>query len=309
MLCKYWNIKTIDYVLILQAFALLSNLPNLQFTLIFPQFWILIQTARQTPKFAKKYLIMQTVTATNSEHRRIQRLALSLPLRVQSFINSSVGWEEITRLTDVSAFGAGFSLKRPIKRGRLIQMTIPLPRQLRCYDYSESNYKIWGIVRRCVALNLNKITEQYALGVAFIGKFPPNSYLNDPSKIFEIMSRDEEGLWQISEAPLVPDENHIPKEDRRHSRFPIPISLVIETLDETRTISGTEVTVTENISLGGAAIFTSLNPPVGSFVRIRSENLDISIIAIVRGKRTGPDGIPRLHIEFIDRFFPLEGIE
>lgn len=253
---------------------------------------------------------MQTTTITNSEHRRIQRLALSLPLRVQSFVNTNVGWEEITRLTDVSAFGAGFLLKRPIKRGRLIQMTIPLPRQLRCYDFSESNYRIWGIVRRCVALNLHKLNEQYALGVAFIGKNPPDIYHKDPSKIFEIHSRDEnEGLWIISESTLKPDEDHIPKEDRRHSRYPIPINLVIETLDETRTVTGSEITVTENISLGGAAIFTSLDPSIGSFVRIRSEQHSVSIIAIVRGKRVGIDGIPRLHIEFIDRFFPLEGIE
>lgn len=252
---------------------------------------------------------MLNTTVSKSENRRIQRLALSLPLRVQSYVNSNVGWEEITRLTDVSAFGAGFNLKRPIKRGRLIQMTIPLPRQLRCYDYSESNYKIWGIVRRCLALNLNKLTEHYALGVAFIGKRPPDSYFNDPSKIYEILSREDEGLWQVIDAPVFPDESYVPKPDRRHSRFPIPISLVIETLDEMRTVTGSEVTVTENISLGGAAIFTTLTPEIGTFVRIRSEQHNVSIIAIVRGKRTGPDGIPRLHIEFIDRFFPLEGIE
>jgi hypothetical protein len=29
----------------------------------------------------------------------------------------------------------------------------------------------------------------------------------------------------------------------------------------------------------------------------------------VRGKRVGADGIVRLHIEFIDHLFPLEGIE
>ena len=132
---------------------------------------------------------MLKTDVTQSENRRIQRLALSLPLRVQTFVNSNVGWEEITRLKDISAFGAGFTLKRPIKRGRLIKMTIPLPRQLRCYDFSESNYKVWGIVRRCLASNLNKLTEQYILGVAFIGKKPPESYLKDPAKIYEIVGR------------------------------------------------------------------------------------------------------------------------
>ena len=45
------------------------------------------------------------------------------------------------------------------------------------------------------------------------------------------------------------------------------------------------------------------------FVRVRSDQHEGSIIAIVRGKRIGSNGIPRVHIEFIDRFFPLEGIE
>jgi hypothetical protein len=29
----------------------------------------------------------------------------------------------------------------------------------------------------------------------------------------------------------------------------------------------------------------------------------------VRARRLGADGIPRLHLEFIDRQWPLEGIE
>jgi hypothetical protein len=40
-----------------------------------------------------------------------------------------------------------------------------------------------------------------------------------------------------------------------------------------------------------------------------SEQCDVSITLVVSGKHFGQDGIPRLHIEFIYRFFPLEGIE
>jgi hypothetical protein len=48
---------------------------------------------------------------------------------------------------------------------------------------------------------------------------------------------------------------------------------------------------------------------IGEFVRVKSENYNVSIISIVRGRRIGQDGIPRLHVEFVDRLFPLEGIE
>ena len=82
---------------------------------------------------------------SEKDNRRIPRLSLSLPVRVESRVNESVAWNEITRLNDVSAFGAGFNLHRPVKRGRLVQMTIPMPRQMRCFDFTEPQYKVWGL--------------------------------------------------------------------------------------------------------------------------------------------------------------------
>ena len=116
------------------------------------------------------------------------------------------------------------------------------------------------------------------------------------------------GLWVISEAEAMPDESELPKEDRRHSRYDIPVELLIEKLSRSGDVVQSENTVTENISLGGASLFTSMTLERGTFVRVSSPQYQTSIKAIVRGKRVGPDGIPRLHIEFIDQFFPLSGI-
>lgn len=252
---------------------------------------------------------MVTTTTDQTENRRIHRVPLSLPIRVASYISPKTTWDEITRLNDVSAFGAGFNLKRPIKRGRLIEMTIPLPRQLRCFDFSEPQYRIWGIVRRCIPVNFNTTTERYAIGTAFIGKFPPHNFHNEPSKLYEISQKGEKGLWQIVPAPTQPDESLLQKEERRHTRFSLPVNITLETLDETKNVTASEMAVTENLSLGGAAVFSTLPAEVGSFMRLKCEQYNVSIISIVRGKRMGIDGIPRLHLEFIDRLFPLEGIE
>jgi hypothetical protein len=46
----------------------------------------------------------------------------------------------------------------------------------------------------------------------------------------------------------------------------------------------------------------------GRFVRLTSRSFGISVSAVVRARRTGGDSIPRLHLEFIDQQFPLEGI-
>lgn len=252
---------------------------------------------------------MQTVATPIIEQRRITRIALSLPIRVEGKVNSQTNWNEITRLKDISAFGVGFTLPRPVKRGRLILITIPLPRKLRCYDFTESQYKIWGIVRRCIPVGVNSAKETYSHGVAFIGKHPPDSYFHDPAKLYDISCREEEGFWRLTDAPVKPDESHLPKSDRRHSRFQIPISLTLELLNEERQVIASENTVTENISLSGASVFSTLSVEKGEFLRVRSEQYNVNIISIVRGKRLGVDNIPRLHLEFIDHFFPLEGIE
>jgi hypothetical protein len=250
-----------------------------------------------------------TPNVVEKENRRIQRIALPLPSRIEVKIDSTVAWNEITRLNDVSAFGAGFSLKRPVKRGRLLLLTVPMPRQLRSFDYSDPQYRVWGLVRRCIPLVSPAGDKSYVVGVAFVGKNPPPSYFEDPSTLFDISHQGDEGLWHICEAPSLPDQSSLPKDLRRQTRFFIPEALKLELMDEHSAVIAAESTVTENISLGGASVFTSLNAEPGSFVRVTSERHNITIISVVRGKRVGPDGMTRLHIEFIDHFFPLDGIE
>jgi hypothetical protein len=74
-------------------------------------------------------------------------------------------------------------------------------------------------------------------------------------------------------------------------------------------VSASETTVTENISRRGAAVFTSLDVARGRFVRLTSKQYQIAVIGAVRARRTGADGITRLHLEFVDKQWPLEGIE
>ena len=243
------------------------------------------------------------------EGRRIKRYSLSLPTRIEVKIDGKMSWSEITRVEDVSAFGAGFVLKRPIKRGRLVVMGLPMPRQLRCYDYLEPQYRVWGLVRRCIPVTSNSGPVNYSIGVAFIGKNPPPSFMQNPAKLFDLSHREDGGLWSLVEAPPMPDESDLPVHLRRHTRFAIPETLVIELLDENGDVAASEASVTENLSLGGAAVFTSFDIAVGSFLRVKSERHNVTIISVVRGKRIGTDGIVRIHLEFIDHLFPLEGVE
>lgn len=244
----------------------------------------------------------------DKDNRRIQRYALSLPARIEVQIDHKFAWNEVTRLEDVSAFGAAFNLKRPVKRGRLLTLSVPMPRQLRCFDYLEPQYKVWGLVRRCIPLGDNPAAEAYAVGVAFIGKNPPASFVDNPAKLYDLSDREDGGLWQLTDADPNPDEQDLPAYLRRHTRFAIPEALVIEMLDENGETVASEISVSENISVGGAAVFTSFDVSNGTFLRVKSQRHDLSIISIVRGRHLGADGIVRLHLEFIDHHYPLEGI-
>src|ERR1044071_9847129 len=119
-----------------------------------------------------------------------ERLELKLPVRIHCRETAELEWTEITRLTDVTPFGAGFTLKRPVEKGRLLHMTIPMPRQLRVFDHVEDQYRVWALVRyiKQAAGAADSKAAQFEVGVAFIGKHPPRSYELDPSKRYEIAS-------------------------------------------------------------------------------------------------------------------------
>ena len=244
---------------------------------------------------------------TERANKRIrERLELRLPVRVHCRETPDFEWTEITRLLDVTPFGAGFTLKRPTERGRLLHMTIPMPRPLRVFDHVEDQYKIWGLVR--YILNAvspdDKKTPCFEVGVAFIGKRPPLSYEEDPAKRYEIAGAMSETALSITDFDNV---NPVEVDTRRaHTRHNIPVTMMLETFNEKGGVAHAENTVTENISRQGATVYSSFDAPVGRFIRLTSPEYSLAVYAVVRGRSKGSGGMPRLHVEFIDREWPVE---
>src|ERR1044071_4232782 len=232
-----------------------------------------------------------------------ERLELKLPVRIHCRETSELEWTEITRLIDVTPFGAGFTLKRPVEKGRLLHMTIPLPRQLRVFDHVEDQYRVWALVRRIKPIaSKDQKSEVFEIGVAFIGKHPPRSYETDPSKRYEVSESRPSTLAAVED--WTPQE--LAATDKRlNTRHNIPVDMLIETLDDQGNVVEKEQTVTENISNTGAAIYTSLNLSPGRFIRLTSEQYRLTVHAAIRGQSVGPSGMPRIHVEFIDREWPL----
>ena len=240
------------------------------------------------------------------ERRRRERMRLALPVRVRCRESAQEEWTEQSRLIDLTPFGAAFTLTRPVDTGRLLHLQMPMPRQLRCFDHIEDQYRVYALVRRLKPAGEDASGRQlFELGVAFIGKHAPASYAADPATRYEINpSREAGDMWS-------PEEQKAKRSyvETRETRLTLPVEVIIEVLDEHGAKVESEQTVTENISRSGAAVFTSLKLERGRFVRLRSARYSLAVLAIVRGRRKGADNIDRLHLEFIDRQWPLEILE
>ena len=229
-----------------------------------------------------------------------ERLALHLPVRVQGRETPDFEWTEMTRLTNVTPFGAGFTIKRPTEKGRLLYMTIPMPRQLRLFDHVEDQYHVWAIVRHVKAYTVQNRTI-FDVGVAFIGKRAPESYVKEPWKRYEVSTTNFQALASGEEMVRT-----FPEVDPRAlTRHNIAIDMRVEVVSESGEVVASEHTVTENISNTGATLFTTLEVQPGRFIRLTNEEHRIKAYAAIRSRNTGADGVPRIHVEFVDKEWPL----
>ena len=229
-----------------------------------------------------------------------------MPARVYGRETGNREWNEMTHLVDVSPFGARLTLKRPFDIGRLLRLTLKMPQQMRVFDHAEDQYHVWSIVRNARLLEPKTPKDGLLeVGVAFIGKRPPKSYDEDPSRRYAIsQTKLESQLWAAQEDSVEQLAEITTDDKRRESRQLIPIDVLIEVYDVDKIVA-TEQSVTENISRKGAAIFTALDLEPGTFVRMSNKRYNASVLGVVRRRRAGADGITRLHLEFIGRDWPL----
>ncbi|HJZ83308.1 MAG TPA: hypothetical protein VKD91_23270, partial [Pyrinomonadaceae bacterium] len=205
-------------------------------------------------------------------------------------------------LVDVTHFGAGFTLTRPVDVGRLIHLNMPLPQQLRCFDHTEPMYSVWGLVRHIFAIPTTGPDQPvlFRVGVAFVGKDTPSSYEEDPTLRYDpvAVTVGKQTRWKLG-----PQQ---PSTQRRESRLVIPLEVLVETLDENGQPLNQEYTVTETISSIGTCIPSNLDVNVGQVLRISSPRDQISTFAAIRSRLVADDGITRLGLEFIGTRWPLD---
>ncbi len=220
---------------------------------------------------------------SKAERRRETRMSLRLPVRVQGHDARNQAWEEMAAMENTSHGGAAMRMKRPVVRGQVLLLSLPLPKHFRHYDLSEAFYRVYALVR-----HIASAAGEHRVGVLFLGKSPPKGYEANPG-----------GLY------LLPtDPPPATKEERR--KWPRMAIFVNVRLHWT-TPGGEkmeEQTIAENIGRGGARVMTSLPVVKGDVVRLEEVDGDFQVRAEVRNIYIGPDHIPRLNLRFVDAAAP-----
>jgi len=219
--------------------------------------------------------------STSDNRRRCGRLELSIPVRVRGYDRNAGKWHEMTEAIDVSRTGAQLRLRRRVKPGMVLYLTLPLPPKLRRHGFSDASYNVYSLVRR-VELPRQGVR---AIGVEFLGENPPAGYLDKPWSVFR--SKAWNGV----------DRRRRPREQRAES-------VKLEYFDDSMNSIGREETKTENISKSGLRVVVARAPFEFDVIMLSCPRVRFESLATVRNRYRGTDGRERLCLQLVEKEWP-----
>jgi hypothetical protein len=214
-----------------------------------------------------------------AERRKSVRRAMRLPVSVRGHTRDGTLWEETSNTTDVGQGGVGLTLVRPMMMGQVVLLALPLPSMLRRYDATAASYRVWSLVRYA-----GPEGPPHRVGLMFFGRNPPRGYEKSPGGLFFLPS-DPQPAWAVQ---------------RTFTRHELTVTVRLHRLDEACSGPRDEVTVTEDVSLGGAKVHTTLPVAKGELVQLEEASGTFRAPAVVHNVSTGADGIRRLNLQFMD---------
>jgi hypothetical protein len=215
----------------------------------------------------------------DSNRRRCERLKLSLPARVTGYDRLKGKWNEMVQTTDVSRTGTNVMMRRHVRHGTVVYLTLPLPAKLRSHGYADSSYNVYALVRRVEPAK----NGMRLVGFEFLGEHPPAGFLENPWMTFR--TREWSGI-----------------ERRRPPRHARAEMVSVEYLTESMYSLGKDLGRTENVSSTGARICVrTAPPPEYDIIRFSCSELDFECFARVCNRYLGKDGKERLCLQFIEK--------
>jgi hypothetical protein len=213
-------------------------------------------------------------------------MGMNVVVRVLGHDPDGTPWEEMTTSDDISYGGASFELRHRHGVGQVLLLSAPLPSNFRRYDLAETSYKSYALVRN------SRTTEDgsHVAGVMFLGRLPPKGFETKPG-----------GRYRLPTDPRAarqPAPGASPGERRRHERLQLFVNLRLKRAGAKGVIE--EQTVTENVSRGGARVFTTLDVAQGESITVTDLESSVTAEAVVANVYVAPDRVTRLNLHFPD---------
>ena len=239
---------------------------------------------------------------TKENTRSFGRADIKLPAILKGQETSSKTWEEQALIYNISRNSLGLFLNQEYKVGRLVSVTAKLPKEFDSGYKNGEETTIWGIIQHCTLIGVNNPAGKYHLGVALIGDTPPISYVANPLQNYRLCGVDEKGLWKVEEA----GKEFIV---RKYPRFIANIEVFLGQIDDRGQMFGGERVITDNISVGGIALFSSLDLSVGDCVKVVAAKYDFSGLAVVRNVTSKNNRKAKVCLEFLSARFPIDKLD
>lgn len=225
---------------------------------------------------------VESSRASSTENRRrCPRIKMSIPVRVTGYDRQNGKWNEMTETIDVSRTGLRLRLRKRIKHGMVLHLTLPLPTKLRSHGFGDASYSVYTFVRTIEPSS----NGTRAVSLEFIGGSPPPGFLQKPWSVFRVKR------WAGNER-------------RRPNREDRSEWVRIEYLDHSMHSMGEELAKTENVSRSGIRLVGTQTPPEFDFVMLNCEQLSFHAMASLRNRYVGKDGFERLCLQLIDSEWP-----
>jgi hypothetical protein len=237
-----------------------------------------------------------SVHPAEAERRRERRAPLHQILVFQAYNADGSTFEDRAELCDASTRGASFLLGQPLDAGRVLHLATPLPRRFRSFDAETPSYFVYAIVR-----HVKPVEDRWRAGVMFFGKEPPKGFDAHPGALYFLPTDSAQpapaGAFQHAAEP---EPEPDPGGRRQSHRFHIFVDFVLRQVDEWGTVLAEELTVAENVSFGGACVYTSMPLRVGHIVHVQERGGSFEARAEVRDTYVGIDRIRRVSLSFLD---------
>lgn len=222
-------------------------------------------------------------TKASDNRRRCERFRLSVPARVTGHDRRSGKWHEMAETIDVNRTGLRLRMRKRVKPGTVLYLTLPLPAKLRSHGFAEQTYNVYTLIRR-VDPPRQGIR---VVGVEFIGENPPAGFLDKPWALFRTRK------WGGSER-------------RRPQRLGQIERVRIEYFDEDMRLLSQEEAMTENVGRFGLRISGTMAPAEFDLVMVSCPSLRFESMATLRGRYMGKDGFERICVQ-LNKEWPSRG--